>query len=473
MDTAKFRRVLSERRRATESFLRRGLWEEGRHSRVKPWIRSFLRFLILVGREFRRDDCVTRASALTYITLLALVPILVVMFAASRGLGLDEIEDSFIKNVLVRIQLDPMTESDAVQSVSTFIRKTVQRINFATLGVVGLLGLIFTAIMAVGSAEEAFNRIWGVERGRSVWRRFSDYLSVLMIGPLLIFLALTQSVEVARQIVSNTFGSVPIAAGISDLLLSQVWPMIVASLAFGFVYIFLPNTHVKIRCALLGGLLAGFLWQVSQWGYVNFQVGVAKYSALYGTLSALPIFLIWIYMSWVILLFGAEVTFCSQDYRRLSREFLDVNLSVKDRESIGVWMTAKVVESFVNGTSRWSLVRLSDALHLRDSVTRSVLAPLVDRGILATLAGEDGDIVPGRDPATLCVSNVLRAIHEAGDELSAKMTDDLFHRVVDRKDQLRKLGVESADLSFVEFLQSGRTPAESLSEHKNAADVSQ
>ena len=472
MAAARFWQVLCERWRATESFLRRGLWEEDGPSRVKPWIQTFLRFLILVAREFRRDDCQTRASALTYITLLALVPILAVMFAASRGLGLDKIEQSFIEKAFIRIQVNTTAGSDAAQSVATFIRDTVQGINFGTLGVLGLLGLIFTSIMAIGSAEEAFNRIWGVGRGRSVWRRFSDYLSVLTVGPLLIFLALTQSVEFAQRMVSNAFGPVPIPAGITDLLLRQVWPMVVSSLAFGFVYIFLPNTRVKVPCAVAGGLLAGLLWEVSKWGYVRFQVGVAKYSALYGTLSALPIFLVWIYLSWVTLLLGAEVTFCLQNYYRLSREFLHVDLSVKDRESIGVWMTARVVESFVNGTPRWNVARFSDALHVRDSVTRSVLAPLVAKGMLATLAGEDGDIMPGRDPASVRVSDVLRAIHEAGDELSGRMTDEVFRRVEHRKDQLLRLGTEKADLSFLEFLRLDRTGAGSVSENKDVSDVS-
>lgn len=477
MATQGFWRVLGERWRALESFLRRDLWEEARHPRVKPWTQTSLRFVILVAREFRRDDCLTRASALTYISLLALVPILAVMFSASRGLGLDEIQEGFIQKAFTRLRLDSMADPEAVQSFRTVIRDAVQRVNFKALSVAGLLGLILTAVMAIGSAEHAFNRIWGVRRGRSVWRRFSDYLSVLAVGPVLVFLAWRQSFGPAKQIIMEAFSDVTIPAGLSRLLSEHVWPvtfaLLASWLAFSFIYMFLPNTRPKLDCALFGGLLAGFLWQVSQWGYVKFQVGMAKYNALYGTLSALPIFLVWIYLSWVILLLGAEVAFCLENYRRLSREFLDVDLSSKDRESIGIWMTARVVESFVNGTLRWNVGRFSDALHLRDSVTRSVLAPLFARGILAELAGEDGNIVPGRDPATLHVSDVSRAVHEAGDELSGKMTDDLFSRVVDRKDLLRRLGAERADLSFPEFLQLDRSAAEARNEQNNTPDDSQ
>ena len=125
---------------------------------------------------------------------------------------------------------------------------------------------------------------------------------------------------------------------------------------------------------------------------------------------------------------------------------------MKDRESIGVWMTARVVESFLSGAPRWNVARFSDVLHLRDSVTKSVLDPLVEREVLALLAGEEGDIVPARDPAALRVSDVLRAVREAGDDLSREMTDDLFDQVVEWKDRLHQVGVEQADLSFAEFL---------------------
>lgn len=448
---------LAERWRAAESFLRHGLWEEKRGPRVRPWVEASLRFIILVGREFRRDDCLVRASALTYITLLALVPILAVMFAASRGLGLAQIEENFIEKALVTIQMDPSEGGNTAESVATFIRDRVRQINFGTLGVVGLLGLILTAVLAVGSAEEAFNRIWAVERGRSMWRKFSDYLSVLTVGPILIFLALTQSIEFAREVVTNAFGAVPIPAGVTDLFVRHVWSMIVSSMAFGFVYVFLPNTHVRFRCAAVGGLLGGFLWQLSKWAYVQFQVGVAKYSALYGTVSALPIFLVWVYLSWFILLLCAEATFCLQNYRRLSREFLDVNLSMKDRENLALWMTARVVQSFVNGGPRWNMSRFCDALHLRDSVTRSILNPLIKSGIVAPLAGEDGDYVLLRDPASLRLSEVIQAVHEAGDGPVGETKDDLLQKVADRGEQMRREGIEKADLSFVDFLRLDRS----------------
>ncbi|MFH1741716.1 MAG: YihY/virulence factor BrkB family protein [bacterium] len=472
MTVTKFWQVLNERRRAVEAFLRRGLWEEARPSHVKPWIQASLRFLILVAREFRRDDCTTKSSALTYITLLSLVPIVTVMFVAFRGLNVDRIGDDQIHQVFASLQLSEIVPSEDVKKVVADIRNKVEEIDFKALGMVGLLGLIFTAVMAIGSVEQAFNRIWGVGRGRSVWRRFSDYLSVLIVGPLLIFLALTFSAGLVQNEVRIAFGIVDvITAGLAERLLSLSRPLIISALAFSFVYSFLPNIRVPFHCALFGGVSAGFLWQISQWGYVKFQVGVAKYSALYGTLAALPIFLLWVYLSWVILLLGAEAAFCFQNYRRLSREFLDVDLSVEDRESIGIWMAARVTESFAKNVHRWTLARFSDALHLRDSVTATVLAPLLTDGILSVLADEEGAIVPGHDPATIRLSDVLNAIHNAGDELSKSAADCLFQRVVSRKDLLRRFGVERADLSLTEFLQLGRTGTEIPTTGVSAPDL--
>ena len=194
------------------------------------------------------------------------------------------------------------------------------------------------------------------------------------------------------------------------------------------------------------------LWQISQWGYVKFQIGVARYSALYGTLSALPIFLVWLYLSWVILLLGAEATYCFQNYRRLSREFLDVELSEEDRESVALWITTQVVGAFIHNRPRWTVARLSDVLHLRDSITMRIIEPLTKEGILVFVSGEQGELVPGHDPASIRLSDVVSAIRSAGDRVSQKMTDDLYRRVVSLEERLQRLGTEQADQSFVDLV---------------------
>ncbi|HQP98970.1 MAG TPA: YihY/virulence factor BrkB family protein [bacterium] len=439
--------ALGEWWQRTRSFLRRGLWEDEGQTPVKPGIRAFLRFIVLVFREFNRDDCLTRASALTYIALLAIVPILAIMFAASRGFGLED-ADQLISKLF---NLDPTAEDDvskAILGAVNYIQGSVANINFLKLGVFGILGSIFTAFMAIGSAEEAFNRIWGVSHGRTIWRRFSDYLSVLMVGPLLIYFSLQQSKKAINRVVQNAFFEVDIPSSVSQPVLA----LITASLAFTFVYLFLPNTRVKLRYALAGGFLGGALWQFSQWIYVKFQVGVANYSVVYGTLSALPIFLLWIYLSWVILLFCAEATFCLENFKRLSREFLDVNLSMRDRESIALWMTARVAESYYRNSPRWNIKRFSDSLRLRDSVTTEVLQPLLQKEILVVLADSEQSIVPGRDPSTIRLSEILDAIAKFGDQIPPGGDDSLLLSATDQRKRMRHLGENQADATVTDFL---------------------
>ncbi|HPA45358.1 MAG TPA: YhjD/YihY/BrkB family envelope integrity protein, partial [bacterium] len=213
--------ALGEWWQRTRSFLRRGLWEDEGQTPVKPGIRAFLRFIVLVFREFNRDDCLTRASALTYIALLAIVPILAIMFAASRGFGLED-ADQLISKLF---NLDPTAEDDvskAILGAVNYIQGSVANINFLKLGVFGILGSIFTAFMAIGSAEEAFNRIWGVSHGRTIWRRFSDYLSVLMVGPLLIYFSLQQSKKAINRVVQNAFFEVDIPSSVSQPVLALI-----------------------------------------------------------------------------------------------------------------------------------------------------------------------------------------------------------------------------------------------------------
>ncbi len=444
---------------ALRSYLQRELWQENESSHLPAGGKKVLRFVILVVREFFHDDCLTRASALTFITLLALVPILSVMFAASRGLGLDNIQDEFIQRLLTRMQPDSTQSSGmeaAFQSVRTVITEAIQNVNFRALGVVGLLGLLVSVIMAIGSVEEAFNRIWGVGRGRSIWRRFSDYLSVLAVGPMFVFLAWQQSFGPVRQMVGQAFTDVHLPASIMTMFGQHVWPMLFAllgfSLAFSFVYLFIPNTRVPVLYALAGGVLAGFFWQVSQWGYIKFQVGLARYSALYGTLSALPIFLVWLYLSWIILLLGAEVSFCMQHYRRLSREFLDIQLSSRSRETIALWITARVTDAFLRETPRWNIDRFCDDLHMHDALVRSILSPLIDAGILTMAADKQESILPARSPQKIHTSDVIEAIRGGHDSRTVESDDQFMRTACEYSERFFQQGLQKADLSFDEFV---------------------
>lgn len=247
------------------------------------------RVIISAVQNFFENDDLLRASALTYTSALSIVPILALAFSALKGLGEAD-------------QLRPLVEKFLAlgsESTSDQLMHFVENVNAAALGTVGAAFLIGTVISTLGNIEQAFNSIFHVPRSRSYLRRFSDYLSVLFTVPLLAAaaLAITAMVEVRVSFFP---------------LLGSLVPYLFVWAGFFFLYVFFPYTKVRYGPALLGSLVAAILFQFAQWGYVKFQVGMANYRAIYGALATLPIFLLWTYIAWALILFGAEVTAAAQ-----------------------------------------------------------------------------------------------------------------------------------------------------------------
>src|SRR5512136_3196428 len=254
---------------------------------IRRLIRA-LQVITLVIRDFWYDQCLLHAAALTFTTILSLVPFFALTFALLKGFGVhNKVEPLILNKVAAGSQ-------ETVDKIITYINNT----NMTSMGAIGLVALVLTVVSVLGNIEEAFNVIWGVKETRTFYRKFSDYLSVVITGPLLLLAAVSittslQSQWIVKWLVEKSY--------LGDALLSlfRLAPYVTIWLALVFLYIFIPNTRVNFRSALFGGVLAGTIWQLAQWGYIHFQVGVAKYNAVYGTLSLLPLLMVWIYTSWL------------------------------------------------------------------------------------------------------------------------------------------------------------------------------
>src|SRR5512133_3827601 len=258
-----------------------------------------------LAASFSQHQGPLRAAALTFYTLLSLVPLLAIAFSVLKGLGVQNSLEPVLRQVAGDSQ-------EAVSLIVGYVNNT----NVKSLGVIGLVFLFVTAVSLLESIEESFNAICGVSENRSPQRRFSDYLSVIIVGPVMLLAATSitsglQSKWLVRWIIERVY------FGDKILLLFQMLPYVSIWITTIFLYMFIPNTKIRLASAILGGILAGTAWQITQWGYFHFQVGVANYNAIYGTLAALPVFLVWIYTSWLIVLFGLEVV-CAHQHRSFS-----------------------------------------------------------------------------------------------------------------------------------------------------------
>lgn len=363
----------------------------------------FAQILLLAIRNFWNDQCMLRASALAFTTILSLVPFLALTFAVLKGFGVQNRVEPLVMEQL----------SGGSQEVATRIIDYINNTNMGSLGVFGLLALVVTVITLLGNIEEALNAVWGVEETRSLQRKFSDYLSVVVVGPILIFTAVSmtsflQSQALVQWLVENSY------AGDFLLYLLRMIPYMITWVALVFLYIFIPNTAVRIRPAILGGVLAGTCWQFVQWGYIHFQVGVAKYNAIYGTMAVLPIFMVWIYTSWLIVLFGAEMVHALQNIKIFRRELRAPAINFRLRELLALAILQDVVTAFVTGTENWTAKRLGDELELPERVLSELLDELVAGGLLLTTTGEPATYQPAREPDQIMLSDVLNILRDFG-----------------------------------------------------------
>ncbi len=387
-------------------FLRRGLWEIDPRalSRGRQFILHQAQLAVLVVRDFLADHCMLRASALTYTTLLSIVPLLTLVFSVLKAFG--------VQKILEPLLLDSIAigSEEVVSAILRYINNT----KVGQLGAVGLIALVVTVLALLVNIEENFNDIWGVKETRSVLRRFSDYFTVVTFGPLFIFVAISMTASLeAQDFVKHLLET----AYISQLLILvfKILPYLMMWAAFTFLYLFMPNIKVQLSSALIGGVVGGTLWQLAQWGYVHFQVGVARYNAIYGTLAALPIFMVWIYISWLIVLLGLEITYCSQNLRTIRQEIRGGPVNFASRELVALTVLLVLGRAFNRGERPWTPAHIGEELDLPPRLIREILNELVRLGLLSVTQDERGEgFQPGRDPSTIEVGQVLLALREDG-----------------------------------------------------------
>jgi membrane protein len=365
---------------------------------------KYLQITALVIKDFRDDQCMLRASALTFTTILSLVPFFALTFAVLKGFGVqNKIEPMILDQVAAGSQ-------EIVDRIITYINNT----NMTSMGAIGLVTLVITVISVLGNIEEAFNVIWGVKETRSIYRKFSDYLSVVITAPLLFLAAISitttlQSQTIVKWLVETSY------LGDALLFFFRLVPYLIIWLALVFLYIFIPNTRVRFKSALVGGVLAGTVWQLAQWGYIHFQVGVGKYNAIYGTLALLPVFMVWIYTSWLIVLFGVEVVYAHQNIRTFRRELHNPSFSHSQKELLCLAILQNIAIAFHFERNPWTTEQLAENLGIPVRVVLELLSFLLESGYIRATANENPTYFPARELDRIVVEDVLETLKNHGD----------------------------------------------------------
>jgi len=397
----------------TVQFLNADIWRLQAHK--LPPHRSFwitqLRILLLAVRRFNLDKCELRASALTFYSLLSIVPVVALAFAVAKGFGVEKILG---EQLTAKMQ----GQEEVAERVISFAQSMLENTKGGAIAGVGIVLLFWTVIKVLGNVETSFNDIWGVKTPRAMGRKLADYLSIMMICPVLLIIASSVTVLLTTQ-VSSMLERLSFLGYLADVLiwLLKILPYGVIWLVFTFIYVFMPNTKVELKSALWGGILAGTIYQLVQLAYITFQIGVSNYGAIYGSFAALPLFLVWLQLSWLILLLGAEISFAHQNVSTYEFEQDCLRVSHAFKRMVALTITSLCVKHFLNAEKPATAEDISRELEVPIRLVRSVLSELTEARLLSEVCldhREDVAYQPARDIDRLTVSVVLEQLDQLG-----------------------------------------------------------
>lgn len=409
------------------AFVAEGLWsEDAPQSRLVLF--RLLQFSMMVVEGFVRDHLLLRASGLAYFTVLSVVPLLAVAVSIASAVGVGG--ETFVDWV---VHMLAATSPEAERT----IRQLVAGASFGGLGALSAAVLFVTTVLAIGNVEAALNGIWGVGKSRSWGRRFSDYLAVLVVGPLLGGAALSLTTSMQSQWALQRLLDVPVFRLLYAVGLAQL-PLVVLALVFAFLYWFLPNTRVRPLSALVGGVPAALLTLAAQGLYVDFSVGAARASLFFGPFASLAVLFVWIYAFWAIVLLGAEIAFAHQNLELYRQQVRGRPAGPAEREAVGLRIALEVARRFRDRAPGVDPGALSDALHAPVRTVRDVADRLSEAGVLAYRAGDANEetLTLGQPAEQIAVTDVLHALRgerepSGGDPLAARVVEAVLSELAE------------------------------------------
>ncbi len=379
--------------------------------KLSPFKRLFyevVKILYLAIRFFTTKRVTTQASALTYSTLLAIVPIMAVVFAIARGFGYSIYIEVWFRSAL---SSQPQVAEVIIGFVNSYLVHTKSGIFLG----VGLLFMLYTVLMLVSNIESTFNEIWQVKKQRSIFRTFTDYLAMFFMFPILIVLSSGLSIFM-----------VTLTTSLPDFLLFgpalrffiRLSPYILMSGLFMALYLFMPNTHVKLKSVIVPGLLAGVAMQWLQFFYINSQIWMTSYNAIYGSFAALPLFMLWIQISWTICLFGAELTYISQNLDYYDYDAHPSDISHRYHIMLSAILMSRICRRFAEGRKPYTIEELQHETNIPVRFVNNILFNLIEANLLIEITsdekGESSRFIPSESLANLNVGVMIDRLEAEG-----------------------------------------------------------
>jgi len=385
-------------------FLSKEIWRDPQDAgRWYFFYYQAVRVILLTAHGLKNRMILLRASALSYSTLLAIVPLLAIIVSMLKGLGFHARLEQMLINSLAA------EHEDLIARIVGYISNT----DFKALGAFGTAILIYASVMMISNVERSFNELWGVPRHRTVTRKISNYISFLFLGPFLMVLSTAIIASLSANTVVTALTEYKLFEHFSALF-SRMASYVILWVAFTSLYILLPNTKVKFVPALIAGVICGSLWKIVFVAYTNFNINVAHYNTIYGTFAALPIFIIWVYFSWLIVLMGAQLSCAIQNVRSYQHEMQASEAGCELKEEMALHIMLHICFRFHHGLSRSGVDQLSEALALPVRLVREITRELYDGGLLQEIPGEEVTFQPVKNIGLIRALDVCHAIRHDG-----------------------------------------------------------
>lgn len=390
-------------------------------SKWESYIYKQLRILVLAGRGFNNDKVQLRASALTFYSMLSLVPMIAIAFAIAKGFGLDEnLKQAIVENSQFQSEITDWLLNNA----SNALEKT----KGGYIAGIGFVVLFWSVVSLLENIESSFNHIWQIRIGRPWYRKFTDYLTFLLIAP--IFMILSSSITVFISTTMTEFmEQARILAYFKPLVsfLIQFAPYILFWITMTILFIVMPNTKVKFGPALISGIIAGTVLHLLQWLYFELQFGITKLNAIYGSFAAVPLFIIWMQSSWIIVLIGAELTYANQNISRFEQEFQSLKISYFQKRALVLMILQRIIRNFSIGETPLSAEDISVGLNIPVRLARDILQDLhnVDLVSIIQEEGTEQRYQPAIDINKITISYVFSRMDRKGaSQISISRNED-------------------------------------------------
>lgn len=394
------------------NFLTNDIWRvtEDEVTRKKFSFYTAVKVVYLTADRFSRDRIIERASALTYSTLLAIIPILAVLFSIARSFGFNNLVEGKLTDILGGV-------SENTEMVSRFVDSYLSQAKSGVFLGIGLVLLLWTILSLTMNIENAFNKIWQVKKARSMYRKITDYFSMFLLMPIL--LVISAGISIFMSTIVKGMDEYIVLGSFSKFLVKLI-PFVITWFMFTGIYTFMPNTKVKFRHALIAGILAGTAFQCFQYIYISGQLWVTRYNAIYGSFAAIPLLLLWLQMSWTICLLGVVMTYSSQNVHNFNFDNDTRNISRRYSDFTSILIMSLIAKRFANNLEPYSAEDIAQNHHIPINLTNQILYQLMEvkliHEVMTDEKSENISYQPSVDINRLTVAYLLERIEKQGSE---------------------------------------------------------